>query len=64
MQNSNAKIIEMVNKAWPGNKEFSMSIGLAYMKTQMSQEWKDAWTQYNKVQTDVKELKSEIQKQQ
>jgi hypothetical protein len=64
ISDSNSKIIEMVNKAWPANKEFNMQIGLAYMRTQMSQEWKDAWAQYNKVQTDIQLLKSEIQKQQ
>jgi hypothetical protein len=62
MSDSNSKIIEMVNKAWPANKEFNMQIGLAYIKTQMSSEWKDAWAQYNKVQTDAQVLKSEIQK--
>ncbi|TLD37872.1 Rhamnogalacturonate lyase B [Venturia nashicola] len=64
MQDANSKIIEMVNKAWPANKEFSMSVGLAYMKTQMSTEWKDAWAAYSKVQSEVQGLKDEIQKAQ
>ncbi|RDI78049.1 hypothetical protein Vi05172_g11992 [Venturia inaequalis] len=62
MQDANTKIIDMVNKAWPANKEFSMSVGLTYMKTQMSPEWKDAWAAYSKVQSEVQGLKDEIQK--
>lgn len=39
-----------------------MSAGLAYMKTQMSTEWKDAWAAYNKAQSDVQGLQDEVQK--
>lgn len=62
MQDANSKIIEMVSKALPPNKEFSMSVVLAYMKSQMSAEWKDAWAEYSKVQSDVQGLKDEVQR--
>jgi hypothetical protein len=59
----NKKIIDMVNKAWPGNKEFSTQIGLDYLKTQMSPEWNSAWAHYEGVRADVEAFKLELQKQ-
>ena len=59
----NKKIIDLLNKAWPGNKEFSTQIGFDYLKTQMSPEWNDAWARYDSVKADVEAFKLELQKQ-
>jgi hypothetical protein len=63
LESSNQKIIELVNKAWPGNKEFDMKIGMEYARTQMSPEWNNAWTRYESVRADVEAFKLEVKKQ-
>lgn len=63
LETSNEKIIALVNKAWPGNREFDMKIGLEYAKTQASPEWNNAWARYDSVRTDVEAFKVELQKQ-
>jgi hypothetical protein len=58
-----SKIIDLVNKAWPANKELK-DAGLDYMKMQFSQEWRETFQQYEAVKTDIDAFKVELQKQQ
>jgi hypothetical protein len=55
------KIIDLVNKAWPANKELK-DIGLDYMKMQFSSEWRDTFLKYEAVKTEIDIFKAEIQK--
>ena len=57
------KIIDLVNKAWPANKEFK-DIGMDYLKMQLSTEMRDAYTQYEGLKTEIEAFKGELRKQQ
>ena len=56
------RIIDMVNKAWPANREYK-DIGMAYMKMQMSTEMRDAYKQYEGLKTEIEAFKEDLQKQ-
>ena len=57
-----AKIIELVNKAWPANKELK-DAGMDYMKMQFSPEWRDTFLRYEAIKKDIDAFKVETQKQ-
>jgi hypothetical protein len=56
------RIIDLVNKAWPANKEYK-DIGNAYMKMQMSTESRDAYKRYEALKTEIEAFKGELQKE-
>jgi hypothetical protein len=56
------KIIDLVNKAWPANKELA-EVGLDYIKMQFSTEWRETFFKYEAVKTEIDAFKLELQKQ-
>lgn len=56
------KIIDLVNKAWPANKELK-DIGMDYIKMQFSPEWRETFTRYEGVKSEIDAFKVELQKQ-
>jgi hypothetical protein len=56
------RIIDMVNTAWPANKEYK-DVGTAYLKMQMSSEMRNAYKTYEGLKTDIEAFKAELQKQ-
>jgi hypothetical protein len=57
------KIIDLVNKAWPANKELK-DVGFDYIKMQFSPEWRDTFLKYEAIKTEIDAFKGELQKQQ
>ena len=56
------KIIDMVNIAWPANKEYK-DIGMAYVKMQMSSESRNIYKKYDALKTEIEAFREELQKQ-
>jgi hypothetical protein len=57
------KIIDLVNKAWPANREYK-DVGMDYLKMQMSTEWREAFTKYEGLKAEIEAFKGELQKHQ
>jgi hypothetical protein len=57
------KIIDLVNKAWPANKELA-DAGLDYMKMQFSAEWRETFLGYEGTKSEIDAFKVELQKSQ
>jgi hypothetical protein len=57
-----ARIIGMVNTAWPANKEYK-EIGNAYIKMQMSPGMRNAYKEYEGLKSDIEAFKAELQRQ-
>jgi hypothetical protein len=56
------KIIDMVNTAWPANKEYK-DIGMAYVKMQMSAEMRNAYKQYEELKSEIEAFRGQLKEQ-
>jgi hypothetical protein len=61
VEQTGAKVIDLVNKAWPANKEL-WDVGLDYVKMQFSPEWKAAFLAYEATKSDIDAFKAELPK--